>query len=159
MLVLQLYRKTRVFRLQHAAACYQDTRLSCYRAVGSTLRQLSALRSQVLRRGKRCWSAGVETRKEVLRQVLRRTLKFFAACGAKNVCGKHFLVRSKLHDSAWIASPQCETFCHEPSRRLLYPPWLAALPTPVVAGVLGLGRGGVNFGTRENNYQTKTPRS
>ena len=65
------------------------------RACGSTLRQLSALRSQVLRRGKRCWSAGVETRKEVLRQVLRRTLKFFAACGAKNVCGKHFLVRSK----------------------------------------------------------------
>ena len=49
----------------------------------------------MLRRGKRCWSAGVETRKEVLRQVLRRTLKFFAACGAKNVCGKHFLVRSK----------------------------------------------------------------
>ena len=43
----------------------------------------------MLRRGKRCWSAGVETRKEVLRQVLRRTLNFFAACGAKNVCGEH----------------------------------------------------------------------
>ena len=28
--------------------------------------------------GERCWSAGVETRKEVLRQVLRRTLNFFA---------------------------------------------------------------------------------
>ena len=62
----------------HAAAPEPlGSRISALRRAGqglrfSLVRQLSALRSQVLRRGERCWSAGVETRKEVLRQVLRQ---------------------------------------------------------------------------------------